>query len=166
MTEKHNSHIQMIADYEGDIETLFDIEYTGELQILATRNLVVFPGVVCPILIGREQSLKLIKDMERNPNSIFGIFCQQRPDSDNPNMDDLYTTGVYAKVVKVIDMPVPGRQKTAIVQALGRDGILHPADPDQFRPPGKRSPKRPPHCHHGASGDSGTGSPVPAGASG
>lgn len=120
MTEKHNSHIQMIADYEGDIETLFDIEYTGELPILATRNLVVFPGVVCPILIGREQSLKLIKDMERNPNSIFGIFCQQRPDSDNPNMDDLYTTGVYAKVVKVIDMPVPGRQKTAIVQALGR----------------------------------------------
>lgn len=120
MTEKHNSHIQMIADYEGDIETLFDIDYTGKLPILATRNMVVFPGVVCPILIGREQSLRLIMEMEKNPNAIFAIFCQRSPEADSPSLSDLYDIGVYAKVVKVIDMPVAGHQRTAIVQALGR----------------------------------------------
>ena len=113
-----NSHIQMIADYEGDIETLFDIHFDGVIPILATRNIVMFPGVICPILIGREQSIGLIEAMRANPNQIFAVFCQRNSDIEDPSKEDIYDVGVYAKLVKVIDMP--GNQKTAIVQGLSR----------------------------------------------
>lgn len=113
-----NSQIQMIADYEGDIETLFDIQFDGVIPILATRNIVMFPGVICPILIGREQSVGLIEAMRANPNQIFAVFCQRNSDVEVPAMEDVYNIGVYAKLVKVIDLP--GNQKTAIVQGLGR----------------------------------------------
>lgn len=120
MIENQTSQIQMIADYEGDISTLFDIHYNGPIPILATRNIVMFPGVICPILIGREQSMRLVEEMEENPNAIFAVFCQQTADKERPTLNDLHEYGVYAKLVKIIDMPMPGAQKTAIVQALGR----------------------------------------------
>ena len=50
----------MIADYDGDISSLLNTDIKGEIPILTTRNLVIFPGVVSPILIGREPSIKLI----------------------------------------------------------------------------------------------------------
>ena len=108
----------MIADYEGDIETLFDIHFDGVIPILATRNIVMFPGVLCPILIGREQRVGLIEAMRANPNQIFAVFCQRNSDIEDPSKEDIYDVGVYAKLVKVIDMP--GNQKTAIVQGLSR----------------------------------------------
>lgn len=117
---KENSQIQMIADYEGDIESLFDIHYDGVLPILATRNIIMFPGVVCPIMIGREQSMRLIEEMANGGNTIFAVFCQKKVEAERPQLSDLYRTGVYARIVKVIDMPVPGNQKTAIIQGLGR----------------------------------------------
>ena len=118
--KKTISQIQMIADYEGDVSTLIDTEYTGVIPILATRNIVLFPGVISPILIGREQSLMLINEMEQNPSGVFAVFCQEDSEAENPTFSDLYHTGVYAKLVKTIDMPVHGSQKTAIIQALGR----------------------------------------------
>ena len=110
----------MIADYEGDISNLLNTNVLGEVPILTTRNLVVFPGVVSPILVGREASVKLIKYLDKNPDTIFCIFCQRDSNVDNPTFSDLYTIGVYAKVVKVIEMPGPGNNLTAIVQGLGR----------------------------------------------
>ena len=110
----------MIADYEGDISNLLNTNVLGEVPILTTRNLVVFPGVVSPILVGREASVKLIKHLDKHPDTIFCIFCQRDSNVDNPVFNDLYTTGVYAKVVKVIEMPGPGNNLTAIVQGLGR----------------------------------------------
>lgn len=125
MNENTNAQIQMIADFDGDISTLFNVDYSGDLPILATRNIVFFPGVISPILIGREQSLRLIEDAEANPNAVFAVFCQKNSETNSPKYDDLYHTGVYAKLVKVIDMPVPGNQKTAIVQALGRCSLYN-----------------------------------------
>ena len=110
----------MIADYEGDISNLLNTNVLGEVPILTTRNLVVFPGVVSPILVGREASVKLVKYLDKHPDTIFGIFCQLDSNVDTPIFKDLYTTGVYAKVVKVIEMPGPGKNLTAIVQGLGR----------------------------------------------
>jgi len=120
MNENPNSSIQMFADYDGDVETLFNIDYKGRIPILATRNIVMFPGVICPILLGREQSIRLIDEMDANPNAVFAVFCQRSSELDNPTKDDLYETGVYGKLVKLMDMPMPGTQKTAIIQALGR----------------------------------------------
>ena len=63
----NTTSFSMIADYEGDIVKLFEGGNDGEYPILATRNLILFPAVVTPILIGRQQSLNLIKRLEKKP---------------------------------------------------------------------------------------------------
>jgi ATP-dependent Lon protease len=77
MINKPNTSIQMIADYEGDIKNLFEFQAEGEIPILATRNLVLFPGVMTPILVGRPASINLINKLKKNPDIIFAIFCQK-----------------------------------------------------------------------------------------
>ncbi len=110
----------MIADYEGDITNLFNSKLDGELPILPTRNLVVFPGVISPILIGRQSSVAMIEEVMDSNDGTFAIFCQKDPGVDNPAMKDLFSYGVYAKLIRVLDMPGAGDNKTAIVQGLGR----------------------------------------------
>lgn len=115
-----NNAFSMIADYEGDITKLFDEKIEGESPILATRNLMMFPGVISPILIGRSSSLKLIEAMSKKKKPIFAVFCQKNIDIEEPTINDLYEYGVYAKIVKVIELPGQGNNTTVIIQALGR----------------------------------------------
>lgn len=110
----------MIADYEGDIKSLFETEVTGEIPILATRNLVLFPGVITPILIGRETSISLVNKINKNQNTIFAIFCQKNSELEEPGKKDLYEYGVYARLVRMLEMPGPDSNVTIIVQGLGR----------------------------------------------
>ena len=49
MNKKTNTSIQMIADYEGDITKFLEQDFDGEMPILATRNIVLFPGVFSPL---------------------------------------------------------------------------------------------------------------------
>ena len=110
----------MIADYDGDVTKLFNTEVYGAIPILATRNVILFPGVISPILIGRQQSLDLLEYMRKTPDAVFAVFCQKNQDVESPQKDDLYEYGVYAKLVKVLEMPGPGHNVTAIIQGLGR----------------------------------------------
>lgn len=111
----------MIADFDGDINNLFKEGKSGNMPILPTRNLMMFPGIVSPIIIGRESSIKLIDAANKKKgNNIFAIFCQKDTDVEAPGMDDLYEYGVFAKVVRMIEIPGQGNNITAIVQALGR----------------------------------------------
>ena len=110
----------MIADYDGDIKNLLNVEYEGTLPVLATRNVVIFPGVICPVIVGRKQSLKLLKDIGKEHDAVFAVFCQKDPNVEMPGEGDLIEYGVYAKLVKVLEMPGPGNNVTAIIQGLGR----------------------------------------------
>ena len=110
----------MIADYEGDIESLFGIEAEGVIPILATRNIMLFPGVITPIIIGREASINLVEKLKQKPEQTFAVFCQKSSDVEEPKEGDLYEYGAYAKLVRVIDMPGSGNNVTIIVQAFGR----------------------------------------------
>ena len=56
---KENTTIQMFADYEGDISTIFKEGKECDCPILATRNMVVMPGILVPILLGRQPSINL-----------------------------------------------------------------------------------------------------------
>ena len=78
----NTTSFSMIADYEGDIVKLFEGGNDGEYPILATRNLILFPAVVTPILIGRQQSLNLIKRLEKKPDTLFCVFCQKKQEVD------------------------------------------------------------------------------------
>ena len=112
-----NKAFSMIADIEGDFGNLIDVDTPSELPILPVRNLVLFPGVVSPILIGRESSMKLVRKAEKN-GSLIGIVCQHDPDVEEPALEDLFSYGVFAKVVK--QLTLPNGAVTAIIQGLGR----------------------------------------------
>lgn len=112
----------MIADYDGDLGTLFEFDANGPIPLLVTRNLVVFPGVIIPILIGREKSLQVIEFAKNHPDAVFGIFSQKDASKEVPTKKDIYEYGVHAKLVRVIDLPDANNNGniTAIVQAMGR----------------------------------------------
>ncbi len=122
MDNKQNSKaFSMIADIEGDFGELTNLEMPDNLPVLAVRNLVLFPGVVAPILIGRESSLTLVRKAEKT-GCIIAVVCQREPDIEEPSRKDLYTYGVFARIVKILSMP--NGHVTAIAQGLGRLELL------------------------------------------
>ena len=118
---KQNNSIQMFADYEGDLPD-FDIKVDGEVPVFITRNLVMFPGVLMPVLVGRKTTLTLVKYLEKHPGTVFAVISQKDGNIDEPEEKDLYRTGIYARLVRVFDMPgsMNGENRTAILQGLGR----------------------------------------------
>ena len=119
--DNKNRSFSMIADVEGEYGDLTNMEMPDDLPILAVRNLVLFPGVVSPILIGRESSMSLIRKAEKH-GSVIGVVCQRDPEVEQPIRSDLYDIGVYAKVLKTLTLP--NGNITAIVQGLGRMRLL------------------------------------------
>jgi ATP-dependent Lon protease len=130
LESQNNKAFSMIADIEGDFKDLINnVPTPDEVPILAVRNLVLFPGVVSPILIGRESSSTLIKRAEKR-SLVIGIVCQRDPEVDEPSKDDLYEYGVFAKIIK--QLTLPNGNITAIVQALGRLRLLEITNDQPF----------------------------------
>ena len=119
--DNKNRSFSMIADVEGDYSDLTSMEMPEALPILAVRNLVLFPGVVSPILIGRESSMTLIRKAEKQ-DGLIGVVCQRDPEVESPIRADLYDMGVFAKVLKILTLP--NGNITAIVQGLGRMRLM------------------------------------------
>ncbi|MBQ8158208.1 MAG: endopeptidase La [Prevotella sp.] len=119
---QNNKAFSMIADIDGDFKDFLNVETPDELPILPVRNLVLFPGVVSPILIGRNSSLNLVKRAE-SKNMIIGIVCQKDPEVELPTREDLYEYGVFAKIVK--QLTLPNGNVTAIAQGFGRMRLLN-----------------------------------------
>ena len=109
----------MIADYDGDIKNLFETETSGSFPILVTRNIVLFPGIITPIIVGREKSLALVEFMKKNQDQTMAVFCQKDPSLDDPDFKDIYKWGVFARLIRVIEMP-DSENLTVIIQGLGR----------------------------------------------
>ncbi len=115
-----NPSIQMIADYDGDISGLLSSEETIEkMPFLITRNMVLFPGIITPILIGRERSLALMEHLKKKNHETIAVFCQKDASIDNPTKKDIYPYGVFGNLVRIIEMP-DAESVTAIIQGLGR----------------------------------------------
>lgn len=87
------------------------------LPILPLRNTVLFPGVIIPINIGREKSLKLIRDSYKQ-NAMIGVIAQQDTNTENPGLKDLYQIGTVASILKILEMP--DGTTTAIIQGKKR----------------------------------------------
>jgi len=115
--DNKNRSFSMIADVDGDFHDLTNIEMPDTVPILAVRSLVLFPGVVSPILIGRESSMTLIRKAEKK-NILIGIFTQRDAEVEMPIRSDLFDYGVVGKVLKTLTLP--NGNITAIVQGLGR----------------------------------------------
>ena len=111
----------MFADFEGDITAIFKDGKECDCPILTTRNMVVMPGVIVPVLLGRETSINVARYLERDTNKrVCAIVCQKDPENEFPEKkDDLYDVGVMARLVRIIEMPTSSAV-TAIFQATTR----------------------------------------------
>ena len=58
--------------------------------------------------------------MQKNPKTTIAVFCQKNPDVETPRYDDLHSTGVYARLIRIMDMPGDRSEVTVILQALGK----------------------------------------------
>ncbi len=127
--KENNKAFSMIADIDGEFSDLMNVDVPDILPILPVRNLVLFPGVVSPIVIGRDSSMKLVRKAEKTGSPI-GIVCQRDPDIEMPVEGDLYTHGVYARVLKQLTLPTG--MVTVIVQGLGRMHLINLVDEHPF----------------------------------
>ncbi len=102
MFESDSEFIPIISEEdEGSVE---EFEIPEQLPILPLRNTVLFPGVIIPISLGREKSIKLIRELQ-DAKGYFGAVAQKDLKVENPGFDDLHKVGAVAKIIKVLEMP-------------------------------------------------------------
>lgn len=118
-----------VCDANEDFE-IDAAELPEDLPILAMRNMTLFPGIAVPILVGREKSMKLIRYMEKH-DGFFGAIAQKDPDIEHPDFADLYSIGVIARLVKLIEMPdgsttgiIQGHQRFRLKGITSKDPFL------------------------------------------
>ena len=109
--------ISMIADFEGDETTLFVPKVDRVIPILALRDQIIFPGIIMPVQIGRQASVKVVKFCHEN-NHQLGILAQKDPNVNDPEPQDFYEYGTLVRIVKVLTMP--DGKTTAILQGQNR----------------------------------------------
>lgn len=100
-----------------DEEQMNAEEIPEELAILPLRNAVLFPGVVIPITVGRDKSIKLVKDAYRNER-VIGVVSQKDPNIEDPSFEDLNAVGTVARILKTLQMP--DGNTTVIIQGKKR----------------------------------------------
>ena len=112
------AEVSIIPVMQGEgAAKLDESQLPDSLPILALRNAVLFPGTVFPITIGREKSILLIEDAERN-NTFIGAVPQNDLAVEDPREQDLYPYGTVAKIIKTLEMP--DGTITAILQGYKR----------------------------------------------
>ena len=99
------------------------------LPILPLTNTVLFPGVVIPINAGRDMSIKLIKDANKS-NKLIGVIAQKNIKIENPNIENIYSIGTVAKILRVLKMP--DGNTTVIIQGKKRFKIKSVVKTDPY----------------------------------
>ncbi len=100
------------------------------LPILPLRNTVLFPGVVLPITVGRDKSIKAAVAAFKS-NKLIGVLSQKDGANEDPGIEDLYTTGTVARIVKQLKMPdgsttiiIQGKQRFEVGEQISDDPYL------------------------------------------
>jgi ATP-dependent Lon protease len=109
-----------IVTQELDISGLMETSENRDQKIfpiLPVRHMVMFPKVVVPITAGREMSIQLLQEAQRN-NEFIGILSQRNSTLENPTQEDMYQVGTLAKILKIIKLPEGN--VTAITKGFGR----------------------------------------------
>lgn len=101
LENKHQIIPIISSEGEEDSET---IEIPTALPILTLRSSVLFPGSITPITVGRERSMKLVKEVDTE-GGILGAVLQKDASVENPAPDDLYKIGTAARILKILEMP-------------------------------------------------------------
>ncbi|MGZ3895198.1 MAG: endopeptidase La [Flavisolibacter sp.] len=118
--EEEMDFIPIIPLNESDAEAAEKIDIPSEISLLPLRNTVLFPGVVLPITVGRDKSIKAVTDSYKT-HKLIGVVAQKDSSIEDPAARDLEEIGTIAKIVKQIKMPDGGT--TIIIQGKSRFAI-------------------------------------------
>lgn len=110
-------------------ETVNNQDFPENLPILPLRNNVLFPGVVIPITVGRDKSIKLIQEANKG-NKIIGVVSQKSQEEESPEFKDLHIIGTVAQIVRLLKMP--DGSSTVIIQGKRRFKMLEMTQTDPF----------------------------------
>jgi ATP-dependent Lon protease len=116
-SEDEMDFLPIIPLNESDQEDGSDIEIPDQIALLPLRNTVLFPGVVLPITVGRDKSIKAVNDAYKT-DKLIGVVAQKDTNVEDPAVKDLEQVGTVAKIVKLIKMPDGGT--TIIIQGKSR----------------------------------------------
>lgn len=125
--EESGELIQLIATDDPDGDKNFEVP--EKLPILPIKNTVLFPGVVIPITIGRQKSIKLVKKAYKG-DRIIGVVAQHNDKAEDPDTDDIYHIGTVAKIIKMLVLP--DGNTTIIIQGKKRFEIDEMVQEDPF----------------------------------
>ncbi|MCV9386731.1 endopeptidase La [Reichenbachiella ulvae] len=117
-------------DLTGDDSEVSQEDLPEDLPILPLKNAVLFPGVVIPITVGRQKSIRLVKKAYRS-NKIIGVTAQKNPNAEDPKEKEIYKTGTVAKILKMLVLPdgnttiiIQGKKRISIDQIVQENPYL------------------------------------------
>ena len=114
--EENGDVITLLSSEEE--EAMDKAELPNSLPILPLRNTVLYPGVVIPITVGRDKSIKLINDAYKQQQKIIGCVAQKSQDVEDPDRSDLFEIGTMAQILKMLRLP--DGNTTVIIQGKRR----------------------------------------------
>ncbi|MDD2583870.1 MAG: endopeptidase La [Bacteroidales bacterium] len=117
-----------VMSMEGS-DDLIESDLPETLPVIALRNAVLFPETIIPITVGREKSIKLVREAYKK-DKILGAVSQKDAKLENPKPEDLYEIGTLAKIIKVIEMPDGGI--TIILQGMRRFKVVEYLSSDPY----------------------------------
>ena len=110
-------------------ESMNKQKFPEDLPILPLRNNVLFPGVVIPITVGRDKSIKLIQEANKG-NKIIGVVSQKNQEEESPEFSDLHQIGTVAQIVRLLKMP--DGSSTVIIQGKRRFELVQPTQTEPY----------------------------------
>ncbi len=114
---EEDTEFMPLFSIDEDDETKPTEEYSDILPLLALKNTVLFPGIIIPITVGRDKSIKAIHEAY-NSDRIIAVLSQRETKTENPRKEDLFEVGTIARIIKLLKMP--DGTATAILQGRER----------------------------------------------
>ena len=126
--EEDSDFISLISDEDEEVLARSDVPEL--LPVLPLRNTVLFPGVVIPITVGREKSIRLIREVNKK-NKILGTVAQIDGEIDDPGVGDIHRVGTVAQIIKILEMPdestsiiIQGKKRFRIESVVSEEPYL------------------------------------------
>ena len=99
------------------------------IPLLPLRDIVVFPGMITPLFVGRDKSIKALESVMDINKKIF-LVTQKNPQDDSPSTDEIYDTGVIGKIVQLLKLP-DGTLKV-LIEAIEKAKIVKYIKSDNY----------------------------------
>jgi ATP-dependent Lon protease len=127
--EEEMDFIPIIPLNENESDNGQEVAIPNDIPLLPLRNTVLFPGVVLPITVGRDKSIKAVNDAYKS-DKLVGVVAQKDSEVEDPTVSDLEDIGTVARIVKLIKMPDGGT--TVIIQGRTRFKVVSITTDDPY----------------------------------